>query len=75
MAEFDLLIRNGTVPEFLDSLERTPKALNVLPYLPVNPLLVWVMGQERAKAGLLPTDAEHAEMVRLLHEAMDMSPT
>jgi N-acyl-D-aspartate/D-glutamate deacylase len=29
------------------------------------------MGLERAKSGVLPTDEEHAEMVRLLHEAMD----
>ena len=60
-----------TFPEFLDSVERTPKAVNVLPFLPLNPLLVWVMGLDRAKAGELPTDAEHAEMCRLLDEAMD----
>ena len=60
-----------TFPEFLDSLERTPKAVNILPYLPVGPLLVWVMGFEAAKAGRLPTDAEHAEMARLLNQAMD----
>jgi N-acyl-D-aspartate/D-glutamate deacylase len=52
-----------TFPEFLDSLARTPKAINLLPYVPLTPLLVWVMGLERAKAGELPTDAEHAEMV------------
>ncbi|TDU26378.1 N-acyl-D-aspartate/D-glutamate deacylase [Panacagrimonas perspica] len=60
-----------TFPEFLDSLERTPKAVNILPYMPAGPLLVWVMGLEAAKAGRLPTDAEHAEMARLLNEAMD----
>ena len=60
-----------TFPEFLDSIERTPKAVNVLPFLPLNPLLVWVMGLDRAKAGELPTDEEHAEMCRLLEEAMD----
>ncbi len=60
-----------TFPEFLDSVERTPKAVNVLPFLPLNPLLVWVMGLDRAKAGELPTDQEHAEMARLLDEAMD----
>ncbi len=58
-------------PEFLDSIERVPKAVNVLPYVPVNPLLIWVLGLEAAKAGRLPTDAEHAEMARLLNEAMD----
>ena len=58
-------------PEFLDSVERTPKAINLLPYVPVGPLLIWVLGFEDAKAGRRPTDAEHAELCRLLHEAMD----
>jgi N-acyl-D-aspartate/D-glutamate deacylase len=58
-------------PEFLDSVDRRPKAVNVLPYVPLAPLLVWVMGFERAKAGELPTDAEHRELRRLMHEAMD----
>ncbi|MGE0659490.1 MAG: amidohydrolase family protein, partial [Reyranellaceae bacterium] len=60
-----------TFPEFLDSVERTPKAMNILPYMPIGPLLIWVMGFEAAKAGRMPTDAEHAEMCRLLNEAMD----
>ncbi len=60
-----------TYPEFLDSLERTPKSVNLRPFMPVGALLVWVLGRERAKAGAMPTDTEHAEMRRLLHEAMD----
>jgi N-acyl-D-amino-acid deacylase len=60
-----------TYPEFLDSVERRPKAVNILPYVPVAPLLVWVLGFERAKAGAMPTAAEHRELRRLLHEAMD----
>jgi N-acyl-D-amino-acid deacylase len=58
-------------PEFLDSVERTPKAVNILPYVPVGPMLIWVLGFEDAKAGRRPTDAEHRELRRLLHEAMD----
>jgi len=58
-------------PEFLDSVERAPKSVNVLAYQPLNPLMVWVMGLERAKSGVLPTDTEHNEMCRLLNEAMD----
>ena len=50
-----------TFPEFLDSVERAPKAINLLPYVPVGPLLIWVMGMEAAKAGRLPTEAEHVE--------------
>ena len=60
-----------TFPEFLDSVERAPKAMNVLPYVPISPLLIWVMGLEDAKAGRKPTDAEHAERCRLLSQAMD----
>jgi len=60
-----------TFPEFLDRLDAIPKAVNVRPFMPVGPLLVWVLGHERAKAGDRPTPAEHAEMRRLLHEAMD----
>jgi N-acyl-D-aspartate/D-glutamate deacylase len=60
-----------TYPEFLDSVDRRPKAVNVLPYVPVAPLLVWVLGFERAKAGALPTDTEHRELRRLLGDAMD----
>src|SRR5215467_13256921 len=60
-----------TYPEFLDSVDRAPKAVNVLPYVPVAPLLTWVLGFDRAKAGVLPTDAEHRELRRLLHDAMD----
>ncbi|MCH2171898.1 amidohydrolase family protein [Myxococcota bacterium] len=61
-----------TFPEFLDSLERTPKAVNLLPFMPLTPLLVWVMGLERAKAGERPTASETAEMCRLFEEAMDV---
>ncbi len=60
-----------TYPEFLDSVERTPKAINILPYVPISPLLIWVMGFEAAKAGQRPTEAQHREICRLLDEAMD----
>ena len=60
-----------TFPEFLDSVERTAKAVNVKPFLPMNPVMIEVMGFERAKAGEMPTDDEHREMRRMLHEAMD----
>ena len=60
-----------TFPEFLDAVDKAPKAVNILPYVPVSPLLIWVMGFEAAKAGKLPTPEQHAELKRLLHEAMD----
>jgi N-acyl-D-aspartate/D-glutamate deacylase len=57
-------------PEYLDSLRRTPKAVNVAAYMPLNPLLVWGLGLERAKAGDQPTAAETAQMTQMLDEAM-----
>jgi N-acyl-D-aspartate/D-glutamate deacylase len=59
-----------TFPEYLDSIERTPLAINVLPYLPLNPLLVWVLGLDAAKSGKMPTDDENRQMARLLDEAL-----
>jgi N-acyl-D-aspartate/D-glutamate deacylase len=58
-------------PEYLDSVERAPKAMNILPYVPVAPLLIAVLGFEDAKAGRMPTDAEHAELCRLFEQALD----
>ncbi len=60
-----------TFPEFLDSLQRTPRAVNVLPFVPAGPLLVTVLGRQAAKEGARPTDDQHRELARLLHEAMD----
>jgi N-acyl-D-aspartate/D-glutamate deacylase len=60
-----------TYPEMLDSIDRVPKAVNLLPYVGVNPLLIWVLGLADAKAGRKPTDEEHAEIARLLDEAME----
>ncbi len=58
-------------PEYLDSLDRTPKAMNILPYVPVGPMLVDVLGLDDAKAGRMPTDEEHARLAKMLHESMD----
>jgi N-acyl-D-amino-acid deacylase len=60
----------STFPQFLDSIERRPKGVNILPYVPVSPLLVWVMGLEEAKSRP-PTEQEERELCRLLDEAMD----
>lgn len=58
-------------PEFVQSLKRTPKAVNVMAYLPAGEALVWVLGLEDAKAGRAATSDERAELKALLHEAMD----
>ena len=60
-----------TYPDFLDSLERTPKGVNMVSYVPLNPLMVWVMGSVDDAKGRPMTDAERSEAERLLTEAMD----
>ncbi|NRA08335.1 MAG: amidohydrolase family protein [Myxococcales bacterium] len=60
-----------TFPEFLDSVERTHKAVNLAPCVPLAPMLITVMGFDRAKAGELPTDAEHAALQEMLRESMN----
>src|SRR4029077_9340157 len=43
----------------------------LLPCVPMNPVLNYVMGIEAAKSGRMPTEDEHAQMRRIMHEAMD----
>ena len=59
-----------TFPEWLDNLQALPKGVNVVSYLPVSPLMVYVMGIDAAKSRPA-TKAEQREMQRLLREAMD----
>lgn len=59
-----------TIPEYLDSLERADKGVNVIQYMPTASLMTYVMGLEAAKTRPA-SDAERAEMKRLLHEGMD----
>lgn len=56
-------------PQFLDSIERTPKGVNMLSYMPLNPLMMYVMGVEAAKSRPA-SKAEMAEMRRLMAEGM-----
>ena len=37
----------------------------------MNPVLNYVMGIDAAKSGRMPTEAEHAQMRRIMNEAMD----
>ena len=59
-----------TFGEYLDRLADLPKGVNILSYLPLNPLLIYVMGVEAAKTRR-PTQAEMAEIHRLINAAMD----
>ena len=60
-----------SLPEWMDHLDRIPKGVNLLSYVPLNPLLVYVLGLEGAKAGRQATKDEIGEMNRLISEAMD----
>jgi len=59
-----------TIPEYLDSLDRTAKGVNVIQYMPTASLMTYVMGLEAAKSRPA-TDQERKEMQRLLHEGME----
>src|ERR1700676_3765896 len=59
-----------TFPDFIESLIRTPKGVNLLTYVPLTPLYAWVMGWEEAKKRR-PTEEELQEIWRLIHEAVD----
>lgn len=59
-----------TFPEWLDSLDRRPKGINVMSFVPLNPLMVYVMGIDAAKTRE-PTEEELAEMLRLMEESLD----
>ncbi|HKV53708.1 MAG TPA: amidohydrolase family protein [Candidatus Binataceae bacterium] len=59
-----------TIPQYMDSLDRSPKGVNVIQYMPTASLMTYVMGLEAAKTRPA-TDKERAEMARLLDEGMD----
>lgn len=57
-------------PDFIDRTRALHKGVNVATYLPLNPLLVYVMGIDAAKSRA-PNKEEMAEIHRLINEAMD----
>jgi len=59
-----------TFPEFLSSVDRTPKGVNVMAFVPLAPLYAYVAGVDKTKAYRV-TDLELEEMCRLLLEAME----
>lgn len=60
-----------TYPEFLDSLERTPKGINVLSYVGLNPLMSWIMGSVDDAKGRSMSAAQREQAEQLLKEAID----
>ena len=59
-----------TFPEWVAHIRRLPKGINLASYLPLNSLMIYVMGYEAAKSRGA-TAVERARMRDLLNEAMD----
>ncbi|MEO1169966.1 MAG: amidohydrolase family protein [Pseudomonadota bacterium] len=59
-----------TFPEWFDHLKGLPKGVNMMMYVPLNPLLIYVMGVDAAKTER-PGPSDLEEMKRLIREAMD----
>jgi N-acyl-D-aspartate/D-glutamate deacylase len=59
-----------TIPEYMDSLDRAPKGLNCIQYMPTASLMIYVMGLDAAKTRPA-TEDERAEMRRLLAEGLE----
>jgi len=57
-------------PEWMETLRGVAKGVNIAAYMPLNSLMIYVMGIEAAKSRGA-TAKERSEMRRLLHEAMD----
>ena len=60
-----------SLPEFLDSVDRIDKGVNVLAFAPLSPLMVYAMGGYEEAKSRRPNAAEIKQIQRLLHEAMD----
>jgi N-acyl-D-amino-acid deacylase len=58
-------------PEWLDVVRGIPKGVNVASYLPLNSLMIFVMGSVEDARDRAPTEAEVTRMQALLGEAMD----
>ena len=59
-----------TFPEYLDSVDRTPKGVNVMSLVPLAPLYTYVVGVDKAKE-FRASDDELNEMCRLVGVAME----
>lgn len=57
-------------PEWIEHLKALPKGVNVASYVPLNPLLIYVMGLEAAKTRFA-TPVERERMKQELNKAMD----
>ena len=61
----------GDHPEYLDSLDRAPKGVNCIQYMPTASLMTYVMGLEAAKSRAGHRRRSARRCARLLDEGMD----
>ncbi|AMK25583.1 N-acyl-D-amino-acid deacylase family protein [Sphingobium sp. TKS] len=60
-----------TFPEFLDSLDRTPKGVNVLTFAPLSPLMIYAMGSFAEAKKRRPNEEELKKICDLIDDAME----
>lgn len=58
-------------PEFMDAIERTPKGINLLTYIPLSPLIAYVMGGVDNAKKRRPNKDEMGLIKQLISDAMD----
>ena len=58
-------------PEWLEVVQGLDKGVNLASYIPLNSLMMFVMGSAEDASDRLPTEAELAEMKRLLRQALE----
>lgn len=58
-------------PEYMDSVQRTPKGVNVISYIGLAPIFAATMGGFDAAKGRRPNASELAQMKAIISDAMD----
>jgi N-acyl-D-aspartate/D-glutamate deacylase len=58
-----------TFPEYLDALEKLPRTVDIGTHVPHGAVRAYVLG-DREKPGAVPTDADIAEMSRIVEEGV-----
>jgi N-acyl-D-amino-acid deacylase len=59
-----------TFPQWMDQIERLPKAVNMIQLVPVTPLVSYVMGGYEEAKSRRPSEKEIARMIEIIDEAM-----
>lgn len=60
----------ATFPEWMEHMKKQPLGINFASYIPLNSMLIYVMGLEDSKKRLATPD-EQKQLLDMLHEAMD----